>query len=219
MKKNKEENNNLFIKLLLLLLLVAVIVIVIIVLPNFKKSENVTEETIVDEIKNFNYTVNENDTKLFKTTFDELKKILAEKNVDGEKYAETISKLFIIDFFSLDNKTSKNDIGGVQFVYSSYKASFVDYARDGIYKQVINNIDTNESQNLPLVDSVEVVSINKVSPSSIFNLEELANDTEEDAYEVTINWTYENSDDFQTSSVLTIVKDGDNLSIAKMTDR
>mgnify|MGYP007070017589 CR=1 FL=1 len=51
------------------------------------------------------------------------------------------------------------------------------------------------------------------------NLEELANDTEEDAYEVTINWTYKNSDDFQTSSVLTIVKDGENLSIAKITDR
>lgn len=130
-----------------------------------------------------------------------------------------MSKLFVIDFFSLNNKTSKNDIGGVQFVYSGYKTDFVEYARNGIYKQVSNNLDRKKDQKLPLVDSVEVSSITKVSPSSIFKREELASDTEEDAYEVNISWTYKNDDDFQTSSTLTIVKDGSNLSVAKMTDR
>ena len=48
------------------------------------------------------------------------------KEVDNKKYAEAISKLFVIDFFTLDNKSSKNDVGGVQFVYTSYKADFIE---------------------------------------------------------------------------------------------
>ena len=219
-KKAKHSKIRIFNSIITILLIAGIVFLVVIVLQNFVKKDNgKTEEKVVDEITTFNYTVGENDTKLFKDTFNDLKKVLKEKEVDNEKYAEIMSKLFVIDFFSLNNKTSKNDIGGVQFVYSGYKADFVEYARNGIYKQVSNNLDRKKDQKLPLVDSVEVSSITKVSPSSIFKREELASDTEEDAYEVNISWTYKNDDDFQTSSTLTIVKDGSNLSVAKMTDR
>ena len=219
-KKAKHSKIRIFNSIITILLIAGIVFLVVIVLQNFVKKDNgKTEEKVVDEITTFNYTVGENDTKLFKDTFNDLKKVLKEKEVDNEKYAEIMSKLFVIDFFSLNNKTSKNDIGGVQFVYSGYKTDFVEYARNCIYKQVSNNLDRKKDQKLPLVDSVEVSSITKVSPSSIFKREELASDTEEDAYEVNISWTYKNDDDFQTSSTLTIVKDGSNLSVAKMTDR
>ena len=186
-KKAKHSKIRIFNSIITILLIAGIVFLVVIVLQNFVKKDNgKTEEKVVDEITTFNYTVGENDTKLFKDTFNDLKKVLKEKEVDNEKYAEIMSKLFVIDFFSLNNKTSKNDIGGVQFVYSGYKTDFVEYARNGIYKQVSNNLDRKKDQKLPLVDSVEVSSITKVSPSSIFKREELASDTEEDAYEVNI---------------------------------
>ena len=165
----------------------------------FNKPTEATKPKVVDEIKTFNYA-------------------LSEKEVDNKKYAETVAKLFIIDFFSLDNKTSKNDIGGVQFVYSKFKTDFVDYARNSIYKRVNNKIDSKEKQNLPLVDEIKVDSVEEVVPSQIFEHQDFAEDNEADAYEVSLSWSYKNGDDFQTSTVLTLVKDGSKLSIAKMTE-
>lgn len=212
-KKRRMSNKK---KFLLCLILIVIAVGAYFAYNNFFKEEEVTAPKVVDEIKNFNYVVNENDTKLFKTTFKELKEILSKKKVDNKKYAETISKLFVIDFFNLNNKTSKNDVGGVQFVYSSYKTDFVDYARDGIYKQVENKIDNKKNQHLPEVTSVEVTKVEEVVPANIFEHKDLENDTEADGYEITITWKYKNGSGFQNSAVLTVVKDGDKLSIAKM---
>ena len=183
----------------------------------FKKSE-VTAPKVVDEIKDFNYVVNEHDSKLFKSTFKELKEVLSKKEVDNKKYAETISKLFIIDFFNLENKTSKNDVGGVQFVYTSYKSDFIDYARDGMYKQVKNSIDSKNNTNLPKVTSIKVTGSDTVVPSSVFEHKDFEGVTEANAYEVKLEWTYENGSGFQDSAVITVVKDGDKLSIAKMSE-
>ena len=181
----------------------------------FKKTE-VTAPKVIDEIKNFNYVVNEKDTKLFKSTFKELKSILNAKEVDNKKYAETVSKLFIIDFFNLNNKSSKNDVGGVQFVYSSYKSDFIDYARDGMYKQVPNSIDNKKNQNLPEVKSVKVTGVEEVVPSSVLAHKDFEGVTEANAYEITLTWEYKNGSGFQDKATLTVVKDGDKLSIAKM---
>ena len=216
-KKKKKKMNNLG-KFLICIIFVLLLVGGYFAYNKFFKKGEVTAPKVVDEIKDFNYVVNENDTKLFKTTFNELKKVLSKKEVDNKEYAETISKLFIIDFFTLDNKTSKNDVGGVQFVYSSYKSDFIDYARDGIYKQVTNHIDNKDSQNLPLVTSVKVTKSDTVVPSSVFENAAFANETEANAYEVNVEWTYKNGDGFQDKAVLTVVKDGDKLSIAKMSE-
>ena len=214
-KKGLKKKN--ITKLIICVVIVAAIVAgYFIYTKYFKDSNKVEAPKVVDEIKTnkFNYVVSENDTKLFKTTFDELKKILTTDPVDNKKYAETISKLFVIDFYTLSNKTSKNDIGGIQFVYSTYKTDFVDYARDGMYKQVKNAIDGDSNSKLPTVKSVNVSNIEEVSPSGVFSgLEFPENAT---GYQVTLDWTYENSDDFQTKAVITIVTDGDKLSVAKL---
>lgn len=219
MKKEKKvkKRKNVLNRLLVCILIVGVILLGYFVYTNFfKKNGVVSAPKVVDEIKNFNYTVNENDTKLFKSTFNELKKVLSAKEVDKKAYAETISKLFIIDFFSLSNKTSKNDVGAVQFVFSSYKSDFIDYARDGIYKQVNNAIDGNKNNNLPTVTKVNLTKSEEVSPSSIFpNI-----DFGEGAvgYEVSLDWEYENGEGFQKKATLIIVTDKEKLSVVKMTE-
>ena len=202
-------------KLLLLLIVVAIIIGGFIGYQKFFKKDNAKKVKIVDSIKNDNvdYVVNENDTKLFKKTFEELKKVLNAKEVDNKKYAETISKLFVIDFFTLSNKTSKNDVGGVQFIFDGYKTTFVEYARDGIYKQVLASDAGQINNSLPTVKSVKVNSVEEVSPAGMF-----ATPFAEDAvgYEVRLSWTYENDDSFQSEAVIVVAPDGEKLSLVKM---
>lgn len=209
--KNKKKKIILFI----IILLVAVI-LVLFALNIGKNDKEETVKKVVDEIKNFEYTVSETDTKLFKDTFKELKAELSKSEVDKEKYASLVAKLFIIDFYTLSNKTSVNDVGGVQFVYSSYKTDFIDFARTGMYKQVQSNLDNDRNQDLPEVKSVDIEAIDTVVPSTILESEEFKNVAEANAYEIKINWTYTKTNNFQDSATMLIVEDGSKLSVAKL---
>ena len=213
--KRKNNKKKLIIFVLVLILAVALVVFAL----NNGKKDNVDEgkkKVVVDEIKEFSYTVAKSDTKLFKDTFKELKTELSKKEVDNKNYASLVSKLFVIDFYTLSNKSNVNDVGAVQFVYSGYTTDFVEYARKGMYKQVKSNLDNNRQQELPEVATVTIESIDEVVPSSILENEAFKDVTEANAYEVKINWTYTKSNDFQTSATMLIVKDGDKLSVAKL---
>lgn len=183
---------------------------------NFIKPKT-NKAKVVDSIKNddVDYIVNDSDTKLFKDNFNELKKILTAKEVDNKKYAETITKLFVIDFFTLSNKTSKNDVGGVQFVYESYQKDFIDAARDGIYKQVHSVVtDDKSNKDLPTVSKVTIDDIDEISPSSMF--EGFGFTEDQVGYMVNISWEYKNKDDFQNNATIIIVPDGNKLSVGRM---
>ena len=213
--KRKNNKKKLIIFVLVLILAVALVVFAL----NNGKKDSVDEgkkKVVVDEIKEFSYTVAKSDTKLFKDTFKELKTELSKKEVDNKNYASLVSKLFVIDFYTLSNKSNVNDVGAVQFVYSGYTTDFVEYARKGMYKQVKSNLDNNRQQELPEVATVTIESIDEVVPSSILENEAFKDVTEANAYEVKINWTYTKSNDFQTSATMLIVKDGDKLSVAKL---
>lgn len=222
MKKDKKNNKRLTKKgklklvfLIIMLLLVAFIVAYFTLFNNISNNQKVK---VVDEIKKFDYTVSETDTKLFKDNFKKLKEVLNSDNIDNKEYATLISELFIIDFYTLDNKLTKNDVGGVQFVYKTYQSDFVDKARNGIYKQVKNNLYNDRKQSLPEVSSIEVVSVEEVVPSTIFESEDFKDVTDEESYEVSLKWKYKNNDDFQTTATVVVVKDADKLSIAKLSN-
>lgn len=220
MKKDKTKKKNTKNKkkrIIVTILVVILVVLLIAFAVNIGKDDNKDKKPkVVDEIKKFSYTVSETDTKLFKDTFKKLKETLSKDEVDNKEYAKLISELFVIDFYTLDNKKTKNDVGGVQFVYEKHKTDFVDKAREGMYKQVKSNLDNNRKQNLPEVETVEVTSVEEVVPSAIFESEEFANVTEAEAYEIKLNWTYKNNDNFQTEATIVVVKDGDKLSIGKL---
>ena len=214
-KKNvKKKRKTIRGKLLLCGLVVLLIVGGYFGYTKFYSKTTVKAPKVVDEIKSFGYVVNDKDTKLFKTTFNELKKVLNKKEVDKKEYATNVAKLFVIDFFSLQNKSSKNDVGGVQFVYSKFKTDFVDLARYGMYKQVSNTIEDSGKQNLPLVKSVKVSSVDEIDPTSVFS--NYQSQDENKGYEVKLTWEYDSDQGFQKSATVTVVSDGDKLSVAKM---
>lgn len=216
MRKEKRVRVKPITKIILCLIAVAVIVGGFFVWNNFIRPRS-NKPKVVDSIKNkdVDYVVSDNDTKLFKDTFNELKKVLNEKEVDNKKYAETITKLFVIDFFTLSNKTSKNDVGGVQFVYENYKSDFVEGARNSIYKQVHSNVtDDRSNSSLPTVVKVKIDDIDEISPYSMFEGNLFTED--QVGYMVNISWEYKNDDNFQSNATIIIVPDGNKLSIGRM---
>ena len=216
MRREKRVKMKPITKILLCLVIVLMIVGGYFAYTKFIKPKN-NKVKVVDSISNedVDYVVSENDSKLFKTTFNELKKVLNAKKVDDKEYAKVINKLFVIDFFTLSNKTSKNDVGGVQFVYDSYKKDFIDSAREGMYKQVKSTVsDENANNSLPTVSSVKVDTIDTISPASMF--EGLGFTEDQVGYIVNISWNYKNDDEFQSNATIIVVPDGTKLSIAKM---
>lgn len=183
-------------------------------LNNNKSKPEKKGKKVVDKIDNFDYSVSETDTKLFKDEFKKLKKELSKKEVSNENYSKLVAKLFIIDFYTLDNKVTKNDVGGVQFVYKNYRATFIDKARDEFYKYVKNNLDGKRKQNLPIVSSIKVDSIEAISASSELSTDEFK--AIDEAYKVTLSWEYEDDLGYQKAANVIVVKDNDKFSVAKL---
>ena len=160
-------------------------------------------------IDKYGYTLNEYDSDYFKSLFEELKKCLEGEKVDEEEYAKLVSSLFVTDFYSLEHAISKSDVGGIQFVYTDYQASFTKKAKDTVYAYVKSNVYGKRNQELPNVIEVEVKSIEQ---------ENYKGDKIQDkeAYTVELNVKYEKDLDYPDTITLTLAHVSDKLEIVKM---
>ena len=167
------------------------------------------EVKVVGNIDKFGYTLKDSHPAAYKKMFDELKEILLADTIDEEKYAKQISRMFIYDFYSLDYKKAKTDVGGVEFVHPAILDNFLFNAEDTYYKYVESDIYNNRNQQLPRVDEVEVKEIEKTSFDYTTTNEEGTKESFNDpeAYTVKVEWTYTTGayDKYQSSATLTIV--------------
>ena len=187
--------------MMLLLIISMVVYVVLILLPN-KKTNMSPDDTI-----KFGYTSYKRDTKLYKDTFDSLGKVLDKEPIDYEEYAKYLSELFIIDFYTLDNKNDKNDIGGIQFIYDDLKDNFILNASDTVYKY-IKNITSSKNRQLPVVSKINVSDISE----NTYKIE----NTEYSSYIVTLDWSYEKDYGYETSTKITLIKKDNKLFIEDM---
>lgn len=184
--------------IILLLIVVIGVYAVLIVLPNKGKGTEITE---VEKIK-FDYVQYSRDNSVYKDTFKKLKEELNKESIDYKKYAEYISKLFIIDLYTLNNKNSKNDIGGLQYLKEELKNNFILNASNTMYKYVgIDNTD------LPEVNSVELINIIDTKYS--------INSMEYSGYEVNLKWDYKKDLGYDKEGKIIVIKDGDKLYIVE----
>ncbi|MCM1370804.1 MAG: hypothetical protein NC181_02795 [Clostridium sp.] len=164
--------------------------------------------SVVDSIENYNYKLESSATKYQKSLFKELSELLSKEDYSIEEYAKLISKLFVTDFYTLDNKLNKNDIGGLQYIYSYFKEDFISYSKETVYKTVKNNMYGDRNQKLPIVTGAEVLSIS--------NDEFKYNSDTLDAYYVDINVSYEEDLGYPTSISLVLVKNNNKIEVVKM---
>ena len=174
-------------------------------------SNGVKEVKVVNKIEKYGYTLKENKPKEYKKMFEELKKILEAKEVDEEAYAKKLSEMFIYDFYSLQDKTAKTDIGGVEFVYGDFLPNFLQNAQNTYYKYVENNIYGNRNQSLPVVSDIEVVSVEKQAFA-------YGDKTDNEAYKVNIKWGYTESEfaTYQKEADIIFIHDDIKLSLVEL---
>lgn len=169
----------------------------------------IKKATVLNEIKEYGYTLKSNKSNAYKKEFANLATILNSDTVDEEAYLKSITKLFILDFYTLSDKVANTDVGGVDFIHTDAKTNFLEKAEDTIYKYVENNMYGGRRQYLPTVQDVTIKDIQNVS----FTLNK---ETDTNAYQVTVSWTYTEENDYQNKASLTFAHEGKKLSLVEM---
>ena len=198
--------------LIAIILIILVIVCAFLVKKIFFEEETVKENKVLKTIDKYGYTLKDNKTDKYKKMFEELNEILSQEEVDEEAYVKKISEMFIYDFFSLDDKTSKTDIGGVDFVHKDVLDNFLVAAEDTYYKYVESNIYKNRKQRLPEVGEITIESVKNDSYAIA------GKETDEKAFFVTVNWDYTDSsfDSYQKQADLVFVHNGNRLDLVEL---
>lgn len=163
----------------------------------------------ISEIKEYDYYLKENASGYYKKLFKELNSTLKKEEVNEEAYMSLVCQMFIADFFNLDNKLSKNDVGGSQFVYKDYRSDFEKYAMDSVYKSVESNVYGNRRQQLPIVDEVTCTKVK----NDVFKYNDSSDDK---AYVVYFEIKYKEDLGYQEDGSLVIIHNGKKLEIASM---
>ncbi len=209
MKKRKLSVKKIVKFVIVLLIIVALIIVAIKFLT---KEDTVKKVEVEDEIKEYGYKMDDNETEYYKSLFKELKTVLEKETVDENEYASLVSQLFLADFLNLDNKLSKNDVGGVQFIYTDFQSDFEKIAKEGIYDAVVNKETDAESETeMPEVTNVEVVDLEHITHNYL-------DQTDNDAIQVDLKITYKTDLDYQDTTSLILVHNGKKLEIVEMSE-
>lgn len=196
-------------KILLIVIIVLIIVIIaaIVAFKFLKGSEPAEPVKVVDRIDNFDYTLDDRDTELMKNTYNELKTVLSSDEIDYEKYAEILSKLFVIDLFTMDNKVNRYDVGSTEYVYPDSVDNFKTNVEDTIYKSMENNSDGKRRQDLPEVSSIDNTSVE----TSTFTIGE----EEHESFVVNINWSYVSDLGYDDNAIITLIELNEKLYVVE----
>ena len=171
------------------------------------KKEEVQPKEVLENIEKFGYTLDSLDSEVFKLEFQTLKKIVEEDNIDYTLYAESLAKLFVIDLYTIETKINKNDVGGLEYIYSTKKDNYKLKMIDTLYKEVTDNSDSKRTQELPKVSAV--------STSNQEEKEFLLGSNSVDSYQVVLDVEYQKDLGYDSKIQIILVKEGNKLSVAE----
>lgn len=166
--------------------------------------------TIENEIEEYGYTLKSTRNNRYKKMFQELQTILNKDEVDEKAYLEQISKMFIMDFYTLDDKLANTDVGGIDFVHTDAKTNFLEKAEDTVYKYVESDIYGNREQVLAEVTEVTVENIENIEYTIGTDF------TDDFAYQVEVSIKYKEDMDYPTKATLIFVHEDNKLSLVEM---
>jgi len=174
------------------------------------KPKAVKTATVENEIEEYGYTLKSTRNDRYKKAFQELKDILSKKKVDEEAYLKQISKMFIMDFYTLNDKLANTDVGGIDFVHTNAKTNFLEKAEDTVYKYVENDIYGNRDQQLPEVTEVTVEKVENIEYTIGTDF------TDDFAYQVEVSLKYKEDMDYPTKATLIFVHEDNKLSLVEV---
>lgn len=147
---------------LIILIIVAVVLVGFLgykIYDGFLSGKSPTQPEVVNTIDGYGYTLENDAPKGYEAMFDELKDLLYQSEINEEEYAKLVARMLVYDFYNLDNKISKNDVGGTEFILEDYRSNFILEASETVYKYIEHDIYQNRTQKLPVVTSTEVTNV------------------------------------------------------------
>lgn len=199
------------ITLYIILLLIVAFTGVFVYKKFYDKPDDIKEVKVVNKVEKYGYSLKESKPAKYKEMFKELKEILSKDKVDEEEYVKKISEMFIYDFYSLNDKVAKTDIGGTDFVYNEVLENFIQNAQNTYYKYIESNIYNNRKQSLPVVATISIDNVEKKAFA-------YGDKTDEEAYVVDVSWTYTDDQfsDYQNKATLVFIHDDIKLSLVEL---
>lgn len=164
-------------------------------------------QKIGETIKGYDYVLYEKELKNYEKEFKVLKNILEKDEIDYKDYATSISKLFIIDLYTLNNKKNKYDVGGTEFVYPNILDNYKLNVEETLYKYIIDSTDNDRKQKLPIVKEVLLESIEEI--------EYKIDKTKYNAYKVILNIEYEEDLGYDKKAEIISIKENNYLYIVE----
>ena len=208
-KKKRKLKKGTKILIIVLVVILSLIGIGYYLINNFT-NKGKSKVKVIDENKEYGYVLEENETTLYKNLFKKLKKVLNKDEIDEKEYAELVCKLFVADFYNLDNKITKNDVGGTQFIHSNAQENFLLKAKDTFYKGIESDVYGDRNQKLPIVIDITLKDIKE----GTFEIGE----EEVNSYIVNLKWEYKTDLDYENEKQFILAKEDKKLSIVQMND-
>ncbi len=171
----------------------------------FKGSTN--EPTELKRLELYGYTLESDDIEVYTKYYNELSGVLDEKEINYEEYAKLLTKLYIIDFYTLSNKIASTDIGSSEFVHPDIVDNFKTKAEDTIYKYIENNFDGKRTQELPEVMDVTIDTVEE----SVYTYGE----KEYDSFVIKSSWSYKEEKGYKNEGTIILIKDGSKLCVVE----
>lgn len=190
------------------ILVIILIIIILGVVVFFHTRPKLQVVSVVSKIDDYDYYLESNATKVQRKYYNELENELSDNKVDEENYAKLISKLFVADYYSLNNKVTNKDIGGVQFIHSELKEKFILESSNTIYKYIKNNLYGTRKQKLPEVSNVDIKSIENIKYKN--------NDLKDDSgYKVVAKVNYIKDYNYPDNLEVTLIHENNKLVIVE----
>lgn len=175
--------------------------IVLLVLNSTDDEASVKTDSTIELIENDVYDAPSNPSIYQTTVYNELSEALEDEE-DGEVIATLVATNFCADFYTLKNKESADDVGGLTYIPLAYRDDFESYASAYVYTQYNYIVDDYGTSSLFEVDNISVTSINEqqyyytdlIEASESSTGEEYYEEILVDGYEVYIEFEYETSE-------------------------
>lgn len=190
------------------------------------KSNEATKESKIEIKTNDVYEVPLRPTDYQATLYNELTKAL--EGTDDEAIAKLVAQNFSADFFTLKNKESAEEVGGITYLPTSRQEEFKTFAMNYVYANFQLIKDDYGKSSLPEVKEVKVdtieaqtISYTLTIPADEANGIEESQSTEDfEGYIVKVSILYEEtkvpSSELKTTATFSIVKVDNRWVIVKM---
>lgn len=175
-----------------------------------------TKKSTIAINKNSVYSQPKKPTDLQAKLYNKLTSAL--KSNSEKKIAQLVAENFCADFFTLKNKSSGSNVGGLTYIPDSYRENFKNYAMNWVYANYQLIVDDKGKSSLPVVKSIKIVStttdtidyVNEIPADETTGTAAYSTTDTYDAYKVKISIAYESTDvdssDLKTSALVTVFK-------------